>query len=128
MDAVRWERAMQELVYATVDQQILDVSVGDTDLELEAAASHTTRVAGLANRDDMPQDGMIFLYEVDVQKAYHRTQMRFPITIRFYDAAGQLVHVDTDNQIVESPVPYRYVVETHSDLDLDGRLFIHGLA
>jgi len=128
MEAASWETAMQELVFSAVDQAILEISVGDTLLEVEAACSLTTRMAGLAERDEMPQDGMLFMYDEDVQKGYHRTDMRFPIAIRFYDSAGELVHVDMDSTIVKPLVAYRYVLETHADLELEGTLSIHGLA
>jgi len=128
METAAWEKAMQDLVLASVDERILDISVGDTELEVEAASSMTTRMAGLAERSEMPQDGMLFLYDTDVDKAYHRTDMRFPITIWFYDSAGSLVHADTQTTIVKPSVSYRYVLETHADLKLEGNLSIHGLA
>lgn len=126
MESEAWEQTMAELVLAGVDQQVISISVGGTPLRVEVASSHTTRMAGLANREEMPEDGMLFMYDSDVDRAFHRTTMLFPITIRFYDAAGQLVHVDNDTAIVKPKKKYRYVLETKRDRKVDGALVIQG--
>jgi uncharacterized membrane protein (UPF0127 family) len=122
MDGEAWERTMAQLILATQDQELIQIRVGEKALTVEVASTPTTRLAGLANRTEMPEDGMLFAYETDSGKAYHRTTMQFPITIRFYDAAGELVWEDDDSQIVRPGVIYRYVLETRQGLELEGRL------
>lgn len=126
MEAEAWEQSMAELVLTALDQQVISITVGETPLRVEVASSHTTRTAGLANREDIPEDGMLFMYDSDVDRAFHRTTMLFPITIRFYDAAGKLVHVDNDTAIVKPAVKYRYVLETLRDKEVEGDLVIGG--
>lgn len=127
-NATEWERAMEELVLHALDQTTMNITVGDTSLNVEVASSHTTRIAGLANRDEMPGDGMLFIYDCDVDRAFHRTTMLFPITIRFYDAAGELVHTDEDSVIVKPGVKYRYVLETLSDCEVAGTLTLYSVS
>lgn len=124
MDAASWEQNMSELMLAAMDQKIIDIAVGDQKLRVEVASSGTTRMAGLSNREEIPEDGMLFVYDCDVDRAFHRTTMLFPITIRFYDAAGELVHEDSGSKIVKPGVMYRYVLETLQDRPVEGSLSI----
>lgn len=128
MNVAEWESNMSAIVLAAVDQQVIQIKVGEQPLSVEVAASQMTRMAGLGDRDELPHDGMLFMYAEDVSRGYHRSTMRFPIAIRFYDAAGQLVHEDLSSPAVYPPQPYRYVLETAMNRLLAGDLSIDSIS
>lgn len=121
-----WESEMAQIVLSSYDQQQINITVGEVDLEVLVAASDETRKKGLSNYDTIPCDGMLFMYAFDNTDPFHRTLMRFDIAIRFYDDTGRLLHEDLANHAAHCPVPYRYVLETDIDKMISGALTVHG--
>jgi uncharacterized membrane protein (UPF0127 family) len=127
MNTEKWEKEMTALVFAAVDGKEIRVSVGGQTLLVEVASTRQSRERGLSDREEIPAQGMLFMYAADHNGKFHRVSMGFDIGIRFYDASGEQVFEDlTPSDIVECPVPYRYVLETAIDLDLEGTLTVHG--
>jgi uncharacterized membrane protein (UPF0127 family) len=129
MHSDQWETEMQRLVYSSLDQKEIRVIVGDVELMVEVASTPPSRAAGLSGREELPSDGMLFMYDGDHMSPYHRTDMAFDVAIRFFDKQGELVHEDaSDSRVVESPKPFRYVLESALDRVLSGRLRIPGFS
>jgi len=64
------------------------------DLDVYVAATSAERGRGLMDRDDLPRDvGMIFLFPSDSSGAFYMYRTRIPLSIAFFDAAGEVVSV-----------------------------------
>jgi uncharacterized membrane protein (UPF0127 family) len=64
--------------------------VGTSCLRVQVADTPERRAQGLKNRDKLaPYDGMVFEFDHPVQMAYFTmSEVRFPLTIGFYDPTG----------------------------------------
>lgn len=75
------------------------------DLDVYVAATSAERGRGLMDRDDLPEDaGMIFLFPGDSSGAFYMYRTRIPLSIAFFDAAGEVVSV-LDMEPCPSPDP-----------------------
>lgn len=123
-----WEKQMFEILTAAMDGSILDIEVGDTELKVVAAASQESHIAGLSQHEELPNDGMLFMYHEDHDSPFTRKDMNFDIDIRFFDKDGELVACNAYDPeftltVAEPGGSYRYVLET-SPRELSGRLAI----
>ncbi|MCL2144167.1 MAG: DUF192 domain-containing protein [Endomicrobia bacterium] len=68
-------------VYSLPDGSVLNVKLADNDLRLVVVNSPKAKAEGLSNKDEIPEDGMIFFfYETDILSFWMK-DMRFPIDI-----------------------------------------------
>ncbi len=95
------------------DEDCLDVLVADTQAERER---------GLMDRDDLgAADGMLFVWDSDVETAFYMVQTRLALDIGWFSAAGEIVDRTTmvpcpaelpqDCPLYESSSRYRYALE-----------------
>jgi uncharacterized membrane protein (UPF0127 family) len=133
-----WNKEMAALIGRTLDSKVVRVALGrpisgpipivETPeasmveyLDLEVAYSKERRIRGLAGRDEMACDGMLFLYEQPQSRAFDLTQMRFPIQVLWFDQAGLPLVGTSTSSIAKASAPYSYVIETVSECDYGGR-------
>lgn len=129
MNPEKWQQNYVESIHAGLNGKFAKLSVGDIELECQIASVHETRVAGLSQHTDMPRDGMIFIYDHNHTAQFQRTSMSgLDISIWFFDEEGTCVGTGWTDDVATANEPYRYVLETHPDLELDGRLEIQHLA
>lgn len=61
--------------------QFAAVAVGGVDLALEVARTPEEYARGLSGRDELPGDGMLFLFDTPQPRVFWMRGMRFPIDI-----------------------------------------------
>lgn len=124
-----WAKHFDEHVTSGMDGLQVSVSVGDTPLTCVVASTHESRVRGLSNVTELPDDGMLFIYDGNHTAAYQSHSMAIDVSIWFFDAKGDLIgHGWNGDGVAAAEAPYRYVLETSADIQLEGRLTIHRLA
>lgn len=75
------------------------ISVGEQCLDVQVADTPEERAQGLKNRDSLGNyQGMVFLFDSMGVRSFTMSEVRFPLTIGFYDDAG----VRVDAQDMES--------------------------
>lgn len=124
----KWAKHFTETVNAGLDGQVAHVTVGETPLECIIASVQESRAQGLSDHAELPHDGMIFIYEGDHTAKFHRRSMSMDISIWFFDAQGNLVGSGWTDDEATASKPYRYVIETRPDIQLEGQLRINQLA
>ena len=119
-----WEKEMSKLVNSALDGKQVGISIGGTNFVVTVASQSESRTAGLAGKESIPNDGMIFIYPGLHNAPFTMAEMLFPIQIYFFDAAGHIIHAEGSHSqlTVEPPESYRYVVELASNLIVDGEL------
>ena len=122
-----WNKHFVEHVNAGLDGLTINVSVGDTDFECVVASTDETRILGLSEHTELPEDGMIFIYDRDHSAKYQSRSMSMDVSIWFFDAEGSLVGHGWDDGIATADSPYRYVLEIERDAELSGRLSLNSL-
>lgn len=127
MHPKKWDKNFYEAVTAGIDGRIVNLTIGETSLNCVIASVHSSRVRGLSEVSELPHDGMIFIYDRDHSAKFHRQGMSMDISIWFFDAQGNLVGSGWTGDVATASEPYRYVVETHPDVELEGRLSIQTL-
>lgn len=121
-----WEKQMDGLMTSALDGHFVRITIGDSeDLWVEAAATQASRQSGLAERSELPYDGMIFVYPADHNAPFTRAEMTFPIDIYFFDHEGTMVWADTGSGNARPESAYRFVVEVASGSGFDGDLVLH---
>ncbi len=125
MHPEQWDKEMSKLIANAIDGQEIDISIGETRLEVVVASSTSSHKAGLSNHDSIPRQGMLFLYETDRTSPFTRQDMAFEIDIRFFDRNGDLVNLNKSGEIADAGNAYRFVLETEPRDDLEGKLVIH---
>ncbi len=102
------------------------LGVGTDDcLDIQVADSEPERARGLSSRDDLGEiDGMLFVWEEDVEASFYMYKTRFPISIGWYSASGGpigtaemqpcLEPLPEDCPLYGPPGKYRYALETGS--------------
>jgi uncharacterized membrane protein (UPF0127 family) len=123
----KWSKQFTETINAGLDGKTVELTVGDISLECMIASVHETRLRGLSEHAQLPLDGMIFIYEGDHTAKFQSLSMSIDVSIWFFDAQGDLVGNGWTEGVASAEGPYRYVVETHPDLELDGKLVLSGL-
>lgn len=72
------------------------VAVGDQCLDVQVADSPDERAYGLKNRDSLGRyQGMVFVFDNTNTRSFTMSEVRFPLSIGFYDDAG--VRVDAQD-------------------------------
>jgi uncharacterized membrane protein (UPF0127 family) len=127
MNSEKWSKHFNQMVHSGLDGKVVNLTIGDTSLECVIAAVHETRVRGLSEHAQLPLDGMIFIYDGDHTAKFQRQSMSMDISIWFYDAQGNLVGNGWTEGVATAGKPYRYVVETHADVILEGKLKLNEL-
>ncbi len=101
-----------------------EIKVGGVPLRVEVAASGPEQTRGLMHRRAMSaEDGMVFLYPSEKERAFWMGNCHYPIDIAYFDAAGKFINVvpmepypdpkvDTGKR-APSERPAQYIVETH---------------
>lgn len=97
------------------------IMVGGECLRVEVADTPERRAQGLKHRDGLGEyDGMYFVFDSTARRAFTMSEVRFPLTIGFYDDAG--VRVDAQDMepcpegteecpLYESKEPFRSALE-----------------
>ena len=125
MNSDKWEKNFFQQVTTPLSGRSVSVFVGDTVMECVIAADYNSRIEGLSGHQELPGDGMIFMYENDHKAKFQRSTMSgLDVSIWFFDYAGHLVDAGWEGDVATSSKPYRYVVETHASAELAGKLFI----
>jgi len=125
----KWTSHFTQHVNAGLDGKSVNVSVGDTDLTCVIASTKKTREIGLSEHTQMPQDGMVFMYDADHSARYHNRTMSMAISIWFFDSEGALVGKGWNSDgTASADAPYRYVLETAPDVELVGQLKLNQLS
>lgn len=119
-----WEKEMAKYLSSALDNRKATIRVGDENLTCRIASSLATRTEGLSVYEELPDDGMLFIYPGDHNAPFSKADMDFDITIWFFDREGELISSGWENDIAFCEQPYRYVLETRSDAELQGRLEI----
>lgn len=96
------------------------VRVDGDELVVAVAATPETRARGLMGVTDLGDlDGMLFVFDVDVDAAFWMKDTVLPLDIAFFDAAGRLVDAFPMEPCPADPcptyrpaAPYRYALET----------------
>lgn len=110
-----------------MDGMVVDIRIGEQDLTCVVASTHASRISGLSEYQELPKDGMIFIYDQDhTAKFQRRTMSGLDISIGFFDAEGNLVGSGWTGEEAIAEAPYRYVVESFVGMSFEGKLSIKG--
>lgn len=72
-------------------------------LEVQVADTQPRRVRGLMFQDQMPYDqGMFFVYDEPGNYSMWMLNMQFPLDIIWFDADGNVIHIEKDMQPCKS--------------------------
>ncbi|MDR1195218.1 MAG: DUF192 domain-containing protein [Endomicrobium sp.] len=75
------EKPKSKDVFSVADGTVLKVALNNNVLDLVAANSPKAKSDGLSNKEEIPEDGMIFFfYELEIQSFWMK-DMKFPIDI-----------------------------------------------
>lgn len=97
------------------------ILIGDRCLRVQVADTPEERAQGLKNRDSLGEfNGMLFQFQETTMSAFTMSEVRFPLTIGFYDETG--VRVDAQDMepcpkggsecpLYRSKAPYRNALE-----------------
>lgn len=90
------------------------LTVGNNVLNLYLADTTSQWEQGLAGHDLTDVDGMLFVFGIDVDIAFHMKGMDIPLLIAFYTSNGELVdltYLGPDAGPYRPRRPYRYALE-----------------
>jgi uncharacterized membrane protein (UPF0127 family) len=94
------------------------VGVDDQTVRVTIADSDELRSRGLGGRAGLaPDEGMLFVFDTDLQPGFWMKDMLFSIDILWLDSEKRIVHIaprvapDTYPKAFFPPVPSRYVLE-----------------
>ena len=94
------------------------IIVGNSQLEVELAATPATRSRGLMYRQSLPEErGMLFVFPQEQMLTFWMRNTTLPLSIAFADAAGRIVTIsDLDplsEALVSSGAPARFALEVN---------------
>src|SRR5690606_30577972 len=85
-----------------------------TELVVEVATSDLTRAAGYKYVTESKHDGILFVYETDVEHAFTCRNVEIPLDIYWFDADGNMLGSATAEAHQKTPIslerPYRVVL------------------
>lgn len=99
-----------------------------TELVVEVATSDVTRAAGYKYVKESKHDGILFVYDTDVEHAFTCRNVEIPLDIYWFDADGNMIGSVTAEAHEKTPIslerPYRFVLEVPAgSVDIqDGRV------
>lgn len=112
--------------YVRLDDQ--DSQADPTELVVEVAADHSTRWYGYRYLKDSPADGILFVYDTDVNHKFTCREVEFPLDIYWFDGDGNMIASKTVDAHETTPISldrnYRFVLEVPAgSVDIqDGRV------
>lgn len=97
---------------------VATLTVGDTPLTVEVAATEAHRAKGLMHRDALPEDrGMLFVYPDTAVRGFWMKNTRIPLSIAYIEADGTIARIahmkPHDTTRVSSLYPVRYAIEVN---------------
>lgn len=96
------EKPVIKDVFSVPDGTVLKVRLADNELNLVVVNSPEAKAEGLSNKDEIPEDGMIFFfYELDTLSFWMK-DMRFPIDI-IWIAGNEVIGIEKN---VPAPIPH----------------------
>lgn len=86
----------------------------EKELHVLVASSLTERALGLSGRDSIEEDGMLFVRPIQEEGAFRMDDVRFPITMAFFDRDGGLVDqvaMHPGSAVYRPAHSFKYVLE-----------------
>ena len=115
------DQRMKESANRRIDGKLVEISVGSRVLTVSLASTSESRIAGLADTEDLPNDGMLFMYTEQTSNKYDMKKMKYDISIHFFAGAGQFISSfrtdQTDLTVIQSSAPYFFALETYTDVE-----------
>jgi uncharacterized membrane protein (UPF0127 family) len=75
--------------------QVIRLSAGTGNLEVEVASNKAQRSLGLMNRASMPESrGMLFVYPAPAYFCMWMKNTKIPLSVAFIDAQGQVINIE----------------------------------
>jgi len=69
------------------DNSVMEVNIGGQNLKLLAVQSDAAKAKGLSDRDNVPEDGMIFFFDYPAPLAFWMKDMRFALDMVWINGA-----------------------------------------
>ena len=102
-----------------MDLPVSTLNVAGHELEVEIASTKATRVCGLSNRANMPENhGMLFVLKAPQSMTVWMKNTHFPLSIAFIDAQGRIINIHTmeperSDKFYHADGPTKYALEVN---------------
>lgn len=106
--------AQKQLAALYATEKVKAIRLGDEELTVLVAESIVERANGLAGRDSIDADGMLFVRPFEDHGSFWMKDVRMPLLLAFYDAQGGLVAqkaMHPGDSAYRPSRPFKYVLE-----------------
>lgn len=103
------------------NENLSEIFIDGKKISVEIAQTYAERVKGLSGREDVPGDGLLFVFENDGLHGIWMKEMNFPIDIIWIDKNFKVVDIkkevkpETYPEVFKPKPEARYVLETEAN-------------
>ena len=92
----------KNLIEPVSSDTYFQISIDDSNLQLQIALTDNERKRGLMYREELPENhGMLFLFEHPGKRSFWMRNTKIPLDLAYFDSQGTLVEIHPDTSIEE---------------------------